>query len=157
MTLHRQIPVLDPASSQMIEVDEGIAPLLQAIWRSRIATCNSCQENRPGIIWIEFPRAEDAESFLTCIVSGLDSASCPEEDGWLYARMMGQAEGRYASWQYRAHPHDFREDVDWERGTVELKASEPCAIALSVSIRFPVQDYKKLLELMIRGGRSEGN
>jgi hypothetical protein len=150
MTEHRQIPILDPTSNLMIEVDEGIAPLLQAMWDSGIATCNSCQENKPGMIWIEFLRAEDTEEFLTCITLGLDTVSRPEADDWLYPRILGQLIGQNIGWQYSAHPHDFREDVDWERGTVELNTSEPCIIALSISIRFPTQDYKGLLELITK-------
>jgi hypothetical protein len=144
MTEHKQIAIPDPASNQMIEVDEGIAPLLTAIWGLGIETCNSCQENKPGIIWIEFLRAEDAEMFLTGVVSGLDPVSSPEEDNWLYSRIIGQ----YGGWQYNAHPHDFREYLDEENHTVELNSAEPCGITLSVSIRFPVEDYKRLLDIV---------
>lgn len=146
MTEHRQIAILDPTSDYMIEVDEGIAPLLNAIWNSGITTCNSCQENKPGIIWIEFLRSKDTEAFLTCVISGLDPINSPEGDNWLYLRIIGQKGG----WQYNAHPHDFREYVDEDTGVIELNASEPCGIALSISIRFPVGDYETLLNLIGR-------
>ena len=77
MTEHKQTAIHDPASDTMIEVDERIAPLLEAIWDCGIITCNSCQENKPGIIWIEFLAAEDAEAFLTRIISGLDPLKLP--------------------------------------------------------------------------------
>lgn len=144
MIEHRQIAILDPASDYMIEVDEGIAPLLKAIWNSGITTCNSCQENKPGIIWIEFLRSKDAEAFLTRVISGLDPINSPEEGDCLYSRIIGQKGG----WQYNAHPHDFREYVDEETGVVELNASEACKIALSISVRFPVGDYERLLNLI---------
>lgn len=51
MIEHKQTAILDPASNQMVEVDEGIAPLLK--------------------VWIEFSRAKDAEAFLTRVISGL--------------------------------------------------------------------------------------
>jgi hypothetical protein len=146
MIEHKQIAVLDPTSDNMIEVDEGIAPLLKAIWNSGITTCNSCQENKPGIIWIEFLWSDDAEAFLTRVTSGLDPINSPEEDNWLYSRIIGQKGG----WQYNAHPHDFREYVDEDTRTVELNTSEPCGIALSISIRFPVGDYERLLNLIGR-------
>lgn len=63
MTEHRQVAILDPTSKAMIEVDELMAPLLQAIWSQGIITSNSCQENRPGVMWIEFFSAVDAEAF----------------------------------------------------------------------------------------------
>jgi len=146
LTVHKQTAILDPASNMMIEVDEGIAPLLEAIWNCGIITCNSCQENRPGIIWIEFLAAEDAEAFLTRVVSGLDPINSPAADNWLYSRITGADGG----WQYTAHPHDAREYIDEENGTMELNASESCGIELSISIRFPIGDYERLRDLISR-------
>jgi hypothetical protein len=151
MNMHRQTAIYDPSSSRAIEVDEGIAPLLKALWDLGITTCNSCQENKPGIAWIEFLAAEDAEAFLTCIISSLDPVNRPDADDWLYSKIMG-ANGE---WQYAAHPHDAREYVDEESGTLELNASEPCKIALSVSIRFPVGDYERLLDLASSSCRTQ--
>jgi hypothetical protein len=146
LTEHKQVAIHDPVSNTTIEVDEGIASLLQAIWNCGIITCNSCQENKPGIIWIEFLAAEDAEAFLTRVVSGLDPNNRPEADDWLYSRITG-AEG---SWQYTAHPHDAREYIDLESGSLELNAAQLCKIALSVSIRFPARDYQRLHSLLGR-------
>jgi hypothetical protein len=144
MTDHKQTAILDPISNQMIEVDEGIAPLLKAIWGFGIETCNSCQENKPGTIWIEFLRADDVEAFLASVISGLDPVSSPESNNWLYSRIMGQNGG----WQYNAHPHDFREYLDEESNAVELDLFEPCGVTLSISIRFPVEDYERLLDII---------
>jgi len=146
MIEHRQITVFDPASNGMIEVDEGIAPLLKAIWDFGITTCNSCQENRPGVVWIEFPTTEDAEAFLTRVISGLDPFISPDADNWLYSRIIGENGG----WKYNAHPHDTREYLDDDSGIIELNATEVCSIALSLSVRFPVADYERLLELVGR-------
>ena len=143
---HRQTAILDPSSRMMIEVDERIAPLLEAIWNYGIITCNSCQENEPGIIWIEFLAAVDAEAFLTRVVSGLDPINRPDADNWLYSRITGVVGG----WRYSAHPHDAREYIDEENSTIELNASESCAIALSISIRFPIEDYERLCDLLGR-------
>jgi hypothetical protein len=130
----------------MVKVDEGIAPLLKAIWGSGIITCNSCQENKPGIVWIEFLAAGDAEAFLIRVLSGLDPINSPGADNWLYSRIMGANCG----WQYTAHPHDVREYIDEKKGTMELNASESCGIELSISVRFPVGDYERLLDLVSR-------
>ncbi len=143
--MHKQIEILDPTSGYLTEVDEGLATLLKPIWNLGISTCNSCQENKPGIAWIEFPRCEDAEAFLIRMISGLGPANSPEKDGRLYARIMGQLEG----WQYNSHPHDVREYMNEESGLVELNASEPSEIVISISIRFPVGDLERLLELCI--------
>ena len=144
MTEHKQTAIHDHASDTMIEVDERIAPLLEAIWDCGIITCNSCQENKPGIIWIEFLAAEDAEALLARIVSGLDPINYPEANNWLYSRIMGSNGG----WQYAGHPHDAREYIDQESGTVELNPSQACGLTLSISIRFPVSDYEILCDLL---------
>lgn len=146
MIEHKQIAIYDPSSNLAIEVDEGIATLLKAIWDFGIKTCNSCQENKPGTIWIEFISTEDVEAFLNRVMLGLDPVNSPDADDWLYSRIMGANGG----WQYTAHPHDAREYIDEEKGTVELNASEHCGIALSISIRFPVGDYERLLDLVGR-------
>lgn len=151
MVEHKQTAILDPTSSQMVEVDEGIAPLLKAIWDLGITTCNSCQENKPGLMWIEFLLVEDAEAFLTRIISGLDPVNSPEADNWLYSRIIGQNGG----WQYNAHPHDIREYINEENGMLELNSSEPCGIAISISVRFPAGDYKRLLDLIGGSGKAQ--
>jgi hypothetical protein len=148
---HKQTAILDPSSNTMIEVDEGIAPLLQVIWNCGIITCNSCQENKPGIIWIEFLAAEDAEAFLTRVVSGLDPINSPAADNWLYSRITGVDGG----WQYTAHPHDAREYIDEENGCIGLNAAQSCGFTLSISIRFPMGDYEKLLDLLDGKPRSK--
>lgn len=143
MTEHRQIEILDPTSGYLIEVDEGIAALLKAIWDLGISTCNSCQENKPGIAWIEFLQCKDAEAFLTRMISGLDLVNSSKADKRLSIRIMGQTGG----WQFNAHPHDIREYMNMENGVVEMDTSQPCGIAISISIRFPIGDLEKLLDL----------
>ncbi|MFB3765693.1 MAG: hypothetical protein ACE14P_10675 [Methanotrichaceae archaeon] len=144
MSEHKQMMIFNPLLNEVIEVDEGIAPLIKAIWNLGIATCNSCQENKPGVIWIEFSSAEDAEIFMGRIASGLDLVDSPTVDNRLYSRIMGQNGG----WQYNAHPHDSREYIDEENGALELNASEPCKIEISISIRFPIKDYERVLDLV---------
>ncbi len=61
-TLHKQVPIQWEGRSA--EVDEGIAPLILAIWKRGIDTVMSCQENRPGVIWIMFASFVDAKWFL---------------------------------------------------------------------------------------------
>ncbi len=146
MSEHKQMTIFNPVLNETIEVDEGIAPLLEAIWNLGISTCNSCQENKPGVIWIEFSSVEDAEIFLTYIASGLHTVNSLAAGNWLYYRIMGHTGG----WQYNAHLHDSREFIDEESGTLELNVSEPRKIAVSISIRFPIKDYGKLLDLVGR-------
>src|SRR5262249_6077338 len=57
-TRHRQVWV--EWDGYGADVDEELAPLILALWKKGIVTCNSCQENRPGIAWVEFLTARDA-------------------------------------------------------------------------------------------------
>src|SRR5262249_44089247 len=72
------------------EVDEELAPLILTLWKNGIVTTNSCQENRPGIAWIEFLTPEDARLFLNKVV---EYPTKEEVDGpfWetLYGRIVG--------------------------------------------------------------------
>jgi len=96
-------------------------------------------------VWIEFLTTEDAEAFLTHVVSGMDPLACPEADNWLYSRIIGEM-----GLAVQSSPHDTREYLDDDLGIIELNATEACAIALSLSVRFPVSDYERLLELVGR-------
>jgi hypothetical protein len=63
-----------PEPGGHIEVDEGLARLLQAIWRHGLPTTNSCQnafapesEEETGEVHINFRTVEAAQSFATII------------------------------------------------------------------------------------------
>jgi hypothetical protein len=49
------------------DVDEGIADVILACWKRDITTTQSCQENRPGIAWVSFYTATDAERFVSLV------------------------------------------------------------------------------------------
>jgi hypothetical protein len=48
---HKQVKIR--LGSRAAEVDEGIADLILALWEAGIGTIMSCQENYPGVAWIE--------------------------------------------------------------------------------------------------------
>ena len=71
---HRMIPVHYGRFSALI--DEGIAPLIRELWKARIVTLMSCEENRPGWMWIEFVHAGAAEHFVSIVAryeTGIES------------------------------------------------------------------------------------
>lgn len=128
------------------DIDEEIAPLIEEIWKADIRTINSCQENRPGIVWIEFPTVYGAADFLN-IAAGPFSH---ELDG-LYNRISlawerdpGPVEG---AWKYDLHPFDMAVGVcDVDDGSVEEKPTGPPEFVFGVSIRFPRSDLPILLK-----------
>jgi hypothetical protein len=67
-----------------VRIDEGIAPLIAELWKAGIKTTMSCEENRPGVMWILFPHTWFAELFLTAV-----------------------APSNVLKWDYKLHPEIF--------------------------------------------------
>ena len=56
-------------------VDDGIVPLILAIWRHGIPTSMSCESDDDDRVWVMFPDARAAEHFLSLVCVGDDDAS----------------------------------------------------------------------------------
>ncbi len=133
------------------DIDEEIVPLVRELWRAGIETVNSCQENRPGIIWIQFATTDDAANFLDIV------AEYEEGEDTLYNRAMGRWDGGEfpaSDWDYAALPEDrglvegFTEDdevEEWHEGLTDA--------FFSVSVRFPRSDFPAVLARMARYNR----
>ena len=140
MNQHKQVEIYSSVIGRIIEVDEGIAELIELLGRLDIATYLSCQENRPGIMWINFPCLE-AEAFLTICASNREEDFIDYESS-LYGRMMDPSVKD--SWEYSTHPHDWAEKVNEEEKAVYYDGES--AIESATSIRFPVTDYPLIME-----------
>jgi len=142
---HEQTAIIYPGEKSTMDIDEGIAPLIQAMWEAGILTSSSCQEIEPGIMWIEFPSSEDLEDFLTLLTLVLDDALLSTSDAYasLRSRILGKTDGSALPWRYEAHPLECRDEI-------EPRVPICCGIALTVSAMFPVQDYPLVLELLDR-------
>ncbi len=146
---HKQTAVYYPVEQDYIEVDEAIAPLLISLWDNKIRTCNSCQENEPGIIWIEFYSMKDVERLLTIMVRSMGDRinDHPEVNDWFCYRIMGHEGEMLPGWRYEAYPNLFSQGTDasdeiYPRGIFESK------VELSVSTRFPIEDHQTVLNLV---------
>jgi hypothetical protein len=145
---HKQTSVFYPAYRRTIEVDVGIAPLLFILWDAEILTCNSCEENAPGIIWIEFYSASDTEKLLLSIIKALGEKihSHPEANDWFCYRILGQDGNRLKPWIYDAHPNVY--PMKFNQKNIYSKDLAACKVEFSVSLRFPKEDYTIVLELL---------
>jgi hypothetical protein len=45
-------------------IDQKLTGLILKLWKNGIRTTSCCEENQPGMVWIQFPDAEDARKFL---------------------------------------------------------------------------------------------
>jgi hypothetical protein len=146
---HNQTTVYYPGEQDYIEVDEAIAPLLISLWENKIRTCNSCQENEPGIIWIEFFSMKDVERLLTIMVRSLGERinNHPEVNDWFCYRILGHEGERLPGWRYEAYPNLFSLEANQSDGIYPDGIFES-KVELSVSTRFPVEDHNMVLDLV---------
>jgi len=145
---HNQITVYYPGEQEFIQVDEGIVSLLQSLWDAKIRTCNSCQENEPGIIWIEFYSMRDVERLLTIIIRSLGDRiqKHPEVNDWLCYRILGYEGERLKPWQFDAYPNIS--PTKPSREGIYPKEIFDSKIELSVSARFPCEDKQMVFDLI---------
>lgn len=136
MPEHRQ--VLLRAGHQTAEVDEGIAPLIEQVWLADIETTLSCEENKPGIAWIDFESPQDARRFLNIV------ARFERKSDSLYHRVLRCDGYPFPAWTYDIHPWDVSLIGDDDR-EAHLGRSD---FHFSVSIRFPRSDIPVLLDLL---------
>jgi hypothetical protein len=117
LTRHKQVRV--KYGKNFIQVDQGMAPLLKALWKRNIYTGLSCQENRPGIAWIMFLSAWDAEAFCDL------AWNLGDED------MKGRIE-------------QLNRRGDWEYDSV-VDRIEDMGFHVCVSVRFPDENLDFLI------------
>lgn len=150
---HKQVKV--EWNGMTADVDEGIAPLILALWRAGINTFNSCQENSPGVAWVEFVSAQDACEFLNLV------AVYPSEDElrivndrtyvgdvpfWETLYWRATSPGESGAWTYDVHPMNYGVEEDVINDEVVSTKVGPSDFDFSVSIRFPTTDMALILE-----------
>lgn len=137
---HHQVKVYCPFMKETIEVDEGIAPLLEGLWNLDIYTIMSCEDNIDDRVWIEFESSDDVEEFLRWIsncVEGHDEA--PTD---LMERIAGyhfKNDGTFdeKNWDYDVVVNDLSDIADGKDAD-----HSPSDFAVSISVRFPRSDYE---------------
>jgi hypothetical protein len=129
-------------------IDKGIAPLIHELWKAGLLTFNSCEENRPGWMWIRFAHVAAAEKFLDIVAryeEGMDT---------LYNRIRGwwqPDEGKLSGrWEYDALLVDLAVEETERDGDIEELCAGPSDFVFSLSVRFPRSDFPTLLERMRR-------
>jgi hypothetical protein len=143
---HREVHLA--AGGQQAKIDEEIAPLVKEIWLADIVTSQSCQDNPPGWIWLEFPSSFDLEEFLD-IVGDYEGTVGSLHDRMLhgYDRLGGP---RVGQWRYEAIVHDVAVYiVEDGAGEHEEYGGSPIFTVL-VSLYFPHADLPQVLARLKR-------
>lgn len=128
---HETVEVFNPFCEEMINIDKDISDLISLLWGIGLMTHNSCQENKPGIIWIEFPFI-DAERFINII--------CNEHEDSIYQDVI--MSDSKTDWQYEVCIDDFSERIN-ENDEIEVVG--PPDLVINLSIIFPKKDYDEIL------------
>ena len=132
-TEHKQISIFNPFYNEYIEVDEGISELLGVLWLLRIETSLSCEENKPGIVWIVFSSMDDYQRFLNTLAN---------VDYGFYLNEIESSE----NWSASIWPWNLSEKIDEDKG--EIVPTGPPEILCSVSVRFPKEMYPRILAML---------
>ena len=147
---HKQTTIYYPGYQDFIEVDEGIAPLLLTLWDAKIRTYNSCEENEPGKIWIEFYSMKDVERLLTILIKSLGNRvhKHPEIYDWFCYRILGHEGELLAPWHFDAYPNLFPTKPNQKN--IYPKEIFESRVELSVSVRFPKEDHQIVIDLVTK-------
>jgi hypothetical protein len=128
--------------------------LLRLLWKADILTFHCCQEDAPGIVWVEFVTAADAAAFLRLVtghpadstlplVDDSPAADSGDPSATLYERILGL--GRKGAWQYDVQPRDLAGLVDVVADGV-LISPGTTQFDFCTSVRFPWADLPLVLD-----------
>jgi len=63
--VHETVKLKHFSKDELVEIDVKIAPLIKELWRLKINTENSCENNVPiGFVWIQFSTSDDMKRFF---------------------------------------------------------------------------------------------
>lgn len=144
---HRQVTV--KVDDYEAPVDEGLAELIETMWKAGVWTIMSCEENRPGVAWIEL-HAGYFQKFLNMV---LDPAQFEDEPS-LYSRISSRYDVE-GSWEYKITVDDYGIDETVDDDEVTETHSGKLDLVLVVDIRFPRTDIPLLLEAVDRVNRGQ--
>jgi len=67
---HNQVTV--KLGEKSVKIDTELSHLIKNLWKLGLKTSSCCQENAPGIVWIQFCRIRHALEFLDLIIKEVD-------------------------------------------------------------------------------------
>lgn len=118
-------------------IDVILAPLIKTLWQYSIFTLNCCQENRPGIAWIQFQTPWDAANFLNVVTDLPTRRQLKTYQFWdtMYSRIT--REGQFGEWEYKCHLRNENEDIG------------KTLFNFAISIRFPLTDLPSIMKAFV--------
>ncbi len=121
---------------EAVEIDAGLAPLIEEIWKAGISTYMSCQEVSEGIAWIEFDTVQDLLKFLN-----IATVFEPENNSIYNRAQYLNTDGIILPiWEFRLNL------LDIEELTPNRQPGDIVSFHASVGAYFPHADIPALLE-----------
>lgn len=138
-TIHKQVTV--SVGDRSAEVDEPLAPLVQALWEADIDTYMSCQRHSiSGKVWLGFTTGHDAERFLEIVVAN-SPARWGQVEQWYFGQYERTAQP-LSSAEHALHPKDWEFHASVYVGPGEAGAPQ---YAVTVSVLFPRRDLTRVV------------
>lgn len=122
-------------SGILVDIDKNISKLIKLLWKLKINTCNSCEDNVPAdYMWIQFQTNNDFEKFMNLLFESNNDE--------LYKDVM------YTDhWIISTNTFDVEDPtgyVDFDE--CESVSSYEPHIITEVSLRFPKHQYNDICE-----------
>lgn len=150
-TTHEQVHI--SLEDDEADVDKEMAPIILECWKNDIWTLLSCQENHPGVAWIEFLSPYCASKFMDIVANKYESKLKS-----LYNRIAGNWDSiseELEKWEYNILPFDFnltQTPDENDEYLNETHTGKP-EFGFSVSIRFPRSDMKTILRRLRKASK----
>jgi hypothetical protein len=148
MTEHKQVLVKHDLVS--LEVDEGIAPLMERLLKLNIKTTNSCEDNIPkGWVWVEFLSSYQAERFLSVVSKYSPDIDCLYNrirQHWVPEDSIEEENLKSTFWKYSVNPVDYGVESTFDEDCIIETFKGPHYFKFLVSVRFPRSDLKEVIQ-----------
>lgn len=156
-TQHRQVKVFCPDEDATIEVDAGIALLLESLWKLGISTFMSCEDNKDGRVWIDFSSSYDVGDFLQLVYAAAQEATIYPVG--IAERISGYHRNKDGSWDKNNWDYDTVINGPTERADASGKDldARDTIFCVNISVRFPRSDYPFVLQAIKSAVEAEQN
>ena len=136
----------------VVEIDIGIAHLIEQLRDAGIATTNSCEENKQGYAWIHFATTSDAQKFLSIVANHAGIPETYDPDN-LYCRIMEShpwsESPEPGGWYINHVINDAADEYDPEADCWGNK-SGIVDVLFSTSVRFPREQIDIITQLLLK-------
>jgi transcriptional regulator with XRE-family HTH domain len=143
---HRKVPVRVGRLSG--KIDEGIAPLIEQLWRAGIPTRGCSQQAMRGLVYIGFPHVDHLCRFVNVVASYKDES----QEAEVYWRIIGAPMGNMLipSWHFELGADGDTAVETAIAGPSTWQDPPPCQVRFPASVYLPPHDLPAILERLKR-------